>query len=984
MIKKIKNFFADMKFRAKLLLIFGMLIIMVVMLSIFSITTIRQIDKSYTRLSEWSEIRLDSLSEAIMTLTELRRYVLFIGYAFEENTDADSAEVALYHEKYFVLTDVFINHLENYVENVSQDDTISDEFKRERQILVNDIIDQFTNEYMSYVDRFYSAYLHDGTDIKALNDMVMDGIPVGEELTLKLKQLRELVRGNVEDHRLEMANYISKSITTGVTYSIIFSILAIAVSLWMSRVFNSPLAKIQAAMKEIGKGNLTYPIRLGTNDDLGILSGEIADMVDTIAMLNKNVAIMDSLESTITVADFDFNVLYLNKAVAAVYGLDRDEVIGGKCYQVYHGRDTLCDFCPIPEMRDNREAMPSVEWEQRVDDRDIWIACRTSVIRWVDGSLVHICVGQDNTIKRQNEENQKIYLEYMRKATEAAEEASHMKSVFLATMSHEIRTPMNVIIGFSELALDDSIPDKTKDFLEKIKISSQGLLDIINDILDVSKIEAGKIVLEKIPFDIHEVIKTCQVVISPKALEKGITLFCYTEPSIDKRLIGDPTRLRQILINLLSNAVKFTYAGTVKLLVSINDEKDDQISVHFEVKDSGIGMSKEQLDRIFDPFVQADASTTRKYGGTGLGLTIARNIIEQMGGTMKAESMLGLGSKFSFDITFDALDLSVAPHPISTATQIFEKPFFDAEILVCEDNEMNQQVICEHLIRVGIRTTIAANGKEGIEHVDRRAAEGKRPFDLIMMDIHMPVMDGLEAAECLTESGNTTPIVALTANIMHNDINIYRDAGMPDCLPKPFSSQELWACLLKHLKPAGMDTVDEKAEKEIDNKVHRKLQKDFVADHLHSFRDILRAIDDADITLAHRLAHTLKGVAGLIKRDALKEAAHHVEKHLKEKGANVPEKMMRTLETELNKTFDELSAIPDVDENEPEIKLPFVPGQTSEFLNELKNMLEIGDSDSLLMVDGLHNVPGTAALIERIEHYDFKAALALLNQIIEV
>ncbi|MDR0221530.1 MAG: PAS domain-containing protein [Lachnospiraceae bacterium] len=394
----------------------------------------------------------------------------------------------------------------------------------------------------------------------------------------------------------------------------------------------------------------------------------------------------------------------------------------------------------------------------------------------------------------------------LRRALVAAEAANQAKTVFLANMSHEIRTPLNSIIGFSELALDGDIKPKTSDYLGKILDNGEWLLQIINDILDISKIEAGKMELEHITFNLHEVVTQCQAAILPRAQAKGVTLYCYAEPATGRMFVGDPVRLRQTLINLLSNAVKFTNIGTVKLLASLVATDEKTATIYFEVKDSGIGMTNEQIERVFDPFTQADGSITRKYGGTGLGLAITKNIIEMMGGALKVESMEGLGSKFSFNLTFDTVpdttEEVVKKPDLAERKVVFtglEKPTYEGEVLICEDNDMNQQVIIEHLSRVGLKTEVANNGQEGVDAVMARMESGAKPYDLIFMDIHMPVMDGMEAAVEITEMGCPSPIVAMTANIMTNDLELYRRNGITDYLGKPFTSQELWQCLAKYL-----------------------------------------------------------------------------------------------------------------------------------------------------------------------------------------
>jgi PAS domain S-box-containing protein len=288
---------------------------------------------------------------------------------------------------------------------------------------------------------------------------------------------------------------------------------------------------------------------------------------------------------------------------------------------------------------------------------------------------------------------------------EAALAASRSKSVFLANMSHEIRTPMNSIIGFAELSMDDQIPAKAREYIGKLLENAEGLLRIINDILDISKVESGKMELENIPFVLHDLFTSCRMLIMPKADEKGIKLHFYAEPSVGMMPLGDPTRLRQVLVNLLSNAVKFTNTGIVKLCAAVNDRTDKTVTIHFTIKDSGIGMTPEQIEKIFEPFAQAETGTTRKYGGTGLGLAITKNIIELMGGKLFVESTPGIGSKFSFDLTFNTIRINKEEEVFIKKPQLddIEKPVFEGEVLLCEDNVMNQQVICEHLSRIGLK-----------------------------------------------------------------------------------------------------------------------------------------------------------------------------------------------------------------------------------------------------------------------------------------
>jgi len=393
-------------------------------------------------------------------------------------------------------------------------------------------------------------------------------------------------------------------------------------------------------------------------------------------------------------------------------------------------------------------------------------------------------------------------LAYMHIRVNISDEASKVKSSFLATMSHEIRTPMNSIMGFTELALDDETSPKTRDYLTKIQTNSEWLLQIINDILDISKIESGKMELERIPFDMHELFSSCRALVMPKAVEKGILLHFYAEPSVGKKPLGDPTRLRQVFVNLISNAIKFTNVGMVKVQSEIIKTTENSATMAFVIKDSGIGMTPEQIERVFDSFTQAESGTMRKYGGTGLGLAISRTIVEMMGGHLVVESSPGVGSKFSFELTFETIDYTQEElEKKKSYLNDISKPTLEGEVLICEDNEMNQFVIVEHLARVGLKAVVAENGRIGVDIVKDRIRKGERLFDLIFMDIHMPVMDGFEAADEINKLNINIPMVAMTANVMNEDMDVYKLSGIPDCVGKPFTSQELWRCLLKYFTP---------------------------------------------------------------------------------------------------------------------------------------------------------------------------------------
>jgi len=574
-------------------------------------------------------------------------------------------------------------------------------------------------------------------------------------------------------------------------------------------------------------------------------------------------------------------------------------------------------------------------------------------------------------------------IDEMRKS-EIAVESNKAKSNFLASMSHEIRTPMNSIVGFSELALDDDISDKTKNYLTNILENADWLLHIINDILDISKIEAGKLDLENIPFNLHEILTACRTMITQKANEKGLMLHFYAEPSVGKSPLGDPTRLRQVLVNLLSNAVKFTNTGIIKVQAVVTDVQEKTVTMHFEVKDSGIGMTSEQIERAFTPFTQAESGTTRKYGGTGLGLNITNFLVELMGGELKVESIPGVGSKFSFDLTFDTVDVS--KDDMSEARIVLnemKKPNFEGEILLCEDNSMNQQVICEHLERVGLKTVVAENGRIGVDKVKERIENCEKMFDLIFMDMHMPEMDGLEATAKIMELNTGVPIVAMTANIMADDREIYKKSGMVDYVGKPFTSQELWRCLMKFFTPVSWQKESIRRQTQDEVKLKEKLIKNFVRNNTDRFGEITNALNDGDITLAHRMVHTLKGNAGQLKKTLLQEAAVDVEKALKDGENLVTPQQMERLDVELTTVLTEFERIIK-EKGQQEVDITEKPLDTikvRELLDTLEYMLKESDSDCLELIDELQVIPKSDKLIQQIESFDYKDAMETLSEL---
>jgi len=567
----------------------------------------------------------------------------------------------------------------------------------------------------------------------------------------------------------------------------------------------------------------------------------------------------------------------------------------------------------------------------------------------------------------------------IRRTERISEAANQAKSQFLAIMSHEIRTPMNSIMGFAELAFSMATDFQVKEYLKKIVDSTKWLLHIINDILDISKIESGKMELENIPFDLEEVVARCHSVILPVVTDKELELRLYAEPTHGRILMGDPVRLYQVLLNLLSNAVKFTDKGLIKFSSLVRNIDENSATLYFEIKDNGIGMTKEELSKIFNSFTQADTSTTRKYGGTGLGLSITKSLIEMMGGELVVKSAPGEGSSFSFEIIFKTTEDTESMSHFELSAMI-EKPLFKGLVLVCDDNPMNHQVMSDHLSQVGLQVIAVENGKLGLEKVKQRMDANEPPFELILMDVFMPVMDGIEAADEIAKLNTGTPIVAVTANIMTSEIERYKEHNMPDHLGKPFTTQELWRLLLRYLKPVSVESIDQDDYNKSKNEMLDNLRLNFIKSYRNTFTDIKEALNTGDRKQAHRLAHSLKGNAGQINKTELAYAARVVEDMLKNENIPIQEDDLSKLEIELDLVLGELMPLLEEIENEhktSDIKPPDIQEVSALFKN-LEPMLKTNDSDCDMYLDDLRKITGTEELTQFIETYDLKQAYKTL------
>ncbi len=541
---------------------------------------------------------------------------------------------------------------------------------------------------------------------------------------------------------------------------------------------------------------------------------------EELIQLRKKLALyetlLDSIPNPVFAKSADASFCFFNKAYEDFFDIDRHELLGKKVLDL--------EYIPLEDrQRYQQEDLDAIangteshyetsyETKQGLRNALYW-SKGVNVAATGEKALIGNIV--DITRLKHLEKAQAKSLTALKEAKdilcqkkvemEAVQAANKAKSDFLANMSHEIRTPMNGIIGLAHLLTKTELSEVQSDYTGKISRSARSLLSIINDILDFSKIEAGMMKLENVPFELKEVRAELESLFAERIAESGVTLIIEKAACVSPTLMGDPTRLRQILINLVGNAYKFTKQGHIRVTATAWDGAPaGKVGLRFSVSDTGMGMTPDQLDKVFSPYVQADSSIARRYGGTGLGLTICQNLVTMMGGSLDVQSVAGQGTTIAFTVALDPAPEGTRSAAVNATAEDVVPDLKGMRILMAEDNEINTLVATELIVETGAELTAVENGQKAVDLL-ASAKDGPWPFDLVLMDMQMPVLDGNEATKAIRAMPRYAdlPIVALSANAYDDERLRSLAAGTNDYLTKPLEVKALYN-VLRRFKPTA-------------------------------------------------------------------------------------------------------------------------------------------------------------------------------------
>ncbi|WP_300667245.1 ATP-binding protein [Desulfoluna sp.] len=784
-------------------------------------------------------------------------------------------------------------------------------------------------------------------------------------------------------------------------------LLLVGLLLCLTWGVTQPLNHLTQAARKIADGEFKTELPPQRGDEFGPFIHTFEGMQTQLQVRDKQLsenamqlsAIIDNAASALVTIDHSGTLRSFNKAAEHIFGYTAEEMIG----------ENIRHLMPMPYPANHNTYLHRylqsgikkiIGTGQEVKGRNkngdvfpIWIA--VSEINISDEQLF---VGSLSDITHQKKADAELakHRDNLRNmihertkdlkiAMEKAEAANQAKSNFISNMSHEIRTPMNALLGFLGLTLENrELPEELRHYLDIAHRSAWSLLGILDDILDLSKLEGGRLALDKTPFNLAHLLRDITQTMEITAREKGLSLQLFMGSPLPEFCSGDPMRLRQVLFNLLSNAVKFTHHGGVD--IHVEPLKDDEI--HFYIKDTGIGIPENKLKSIFEPFAQADDSTTRSYGGTGLGISISRELLELMGGTLWVESQVDTGSTFHIALHLPEAKALRPPSPV-LETRHPDPPPARLSILVAEDISENAKLIMIRLKQQGHKTRAVPNGREALD------ALSEEPFDLILMDIHMPEMDGLEATRAIRcgETCPQIPIIGLTASAGKQDVKECLNAGMNDVITKPIDFERLYIAIATHTRATKVTDLPFQATpwpqiKGVDTTqamktwqhppVYLQSLSSFVQKFAKTPRTLIHAMEEGKIDTLYEQVHAITGAAANL-------CMTEVHKTCKDIALLLPTgdtESIRPLIESLTPAFHSVSnALENLSEKppSPSSEPPDIPlDHCRAWFHQLLTALASDNPDQVapLLAPGTACIPETECLRlqHRIDQFDFRGA----------